>query len=318
MEHEVDIVRCAGPDLARRMAPGEIGEVSGPPAPRVSAVTPDELLTAYDDQLRTDAEMARAREVIRDGPLLWAVFDHGGFVSYRDLGGLEGDDLDDLIERTVAHYRDDTEVSSFEWKSRGHDLPADLGERLVAHGLVAEPRRDGDDRRGIPARGRRAPRRTPSGPVVVRRIGSRAATLVGDLTRMLASPGRPSSAPVAGPSHRLLAGRARVRATRSSGSPRSAARSSAAGRLTPVAGTEFAGIWGGSTLPEFRGRGIYRALVAARARVGAGARRPPDPLRLHRHVAPDPRALRPAGRDDHDAVRLDPLTRRLLESPLKR
>ena len=38
------------------------------------------------------------------------------------------------------------------------------------------------------------------------------------------------------------------------------------GRLTPVEGTQFAGIWGGSTLPEFRGRGIYRTLVAARAR----------------------------------------------------
>ena len=31
-------------------------------------------------------------------------------------------------------------------------------------------------------------------------------------------------------------------------------------------GTEFAGIWGGSTLPEWRGQGIYRALTAARAR----------------------------------------------------
>ena len=40
----------------------------------------------------------------------------------------------------------------------------------------------------------------------------------------------------------------------------------AAGRLTVVPGTSFAGVWGGSTLPEWRGRGIYRALVAARAR----------------------------------------------------
>ena len=32
------------------------------------------------------------------------------------------------------------------------------------------------------------------------------------------------------------------------------------------AGTEFAGIWGGATRPEWRGRGIYRALTAARAR----------------------------------------------------
>jgi hypothetical protein len=66
----------------------------------VAAVTPDELLHAYDDQLRTDAEVARALDVRREGPLLWAVFDHGGFVSYRDLGGLDGKALDDLVERT--------------------------------------------------------------------------------------------------------------------------------------------------------------------------------------------------------------------------
>jgi GNAT superfamily N-acetyltransferase len=40
----------------------------------------------------------------------------------------------------------------------------------------------------------------------------------------------------------------------------------AAGRLEPVAGTQFAGLWGGATLPSWRGRGIYRALTAARAR----------------------------------------------------
>ena len=39
-----------------------------------------------------------------------------------------------------------------------------------------------------------------------------------------------------------------------------------AGRLEPVQDTEFAGIWGGATRAEWRGRGIYRALTAARAR----------------------------------------------------
>ena len=39
-----------------------------------------------------------------------------------------------------------------------------------------------------------------------------------------------------------------------------------AGRLEPVRGTEFAGIWGGATHEHWRGRGIYRALTAVRAR----------------------------------------------------
>jgi GNAT superfamily N-acetyltransferase len=34
-------------------------------------------------------------------------------------------------------------------------------------------------------------------------------------------------------------------------------------------GTEFATYWGGATHPEWRGRGIYRALVAHRARLAA-------------------------------------------------
>ncbi len=226
-------------------------------------MTPDELLTAYDDQLRTDAEVARALDVRRDGPVLWAVFDHGGFVSYRDLAGLEGAALDDLIGRTVAHFRDATDVSSFEWKSRGHDLPPDLGDRLVDHGLVAEPAETVMIGEASLLAVDPAVVEGPDGPVVVRRIGD-GGDVVGDLTRMLASqesvfgtgrgPGIESSLAelesgdsefwIAEVGDRVVCG----------------------GRLTPVPGTEFAGIWGGSTLPEFRGRGIYRALLAARAR----------------------------------------------------
>src|SRR5262249_60177566 len=40
-----------------------------------------------------------------------------------------------------------------------------------------------------------------------------------------------------------------------------------AGWIRYVAGTEFAGLWGGSTLEAWRRKGIYRALVAARARL---------------------------------------------------
>ncbi len=36
-----------------------------------------------------------------------------------------------------------------------------------------------------------------------------------------------------------------------------------------VPGTRFAGLWGGGTVETWRGRGIYRALVAHRARIAA-------------------------------------------------
>jgi ribosomal protein S18 acetylase RimI-like enzyme len=223
----------------------------------------DPLLAAYDEQLRTDAEMARAHEVVREGPLLWAVFDHGGFVSYRDLGGAEGEALDALVERTIAHFRDDTDVASFEWKSRGHDRPADLGDRLLAHGFVAEPRETvmiGEAARlavDVPLA------ETPEGPVVVRRLEPGPA-VVDDLTRMLEAQesvfGTGRGPSVASSLRELESGASEFWVAEVGD------RVVCGGRLTPVDGTSFAGIWGGSTLPDYRGRGIYRALVAARAR----------------------------------------------------
>ncbi len=38
-------------------------------------------------------------------------------------------------------------------------------------------------------------------------------------------------------------------------------------RIEFTPGTQFAGLWGGGTLPHWRGRGIYRALIAQRTRV---------------------------------------------------
>jgi GNAT superfamily N-acetyltransferase len=43
-----------------------------------------------------------------------------------------------------------------------------------------------------------------------------------------------------------------------------------AGWIVYKPGTDFAGIWGGSTLRSWRGRGIYRALVARRAQLAVG------------------------------------------------
>jgi hypothetical protein len=56
------------------------------------------------------------------------------FVGYRSLAGVQ--DVDALIARTVAFFEARGEV--FEWKAHGHDQPADLPDRLRAHGFVPE------------------------------------------------------------------------------------------------------------------------------------------------------------------------------------
>ena len=92
-----------------------------------------ELLARYDAQLRAQLpdRLPEGVHVERDGPLLR--FGYGGFVGYRDLGGLDGTELDGLIARQVRVFADRGEP--FEWKLHGHDRPADLAERLIAMGF---------------------------------------------------------------------------------------------------------------------------------------------------------------------------------------
>jgi GNAT superfamily N-acetyltransferase len=42
-----------------------------------------------------------------------------------------------------------------------------------------------------------------------------------------------------------------------------------AARIEFVSGTDFAGLWGGGTVPAWRGKGIFKALVAYRAGLAA-------------------------------------------------
>lgn len=216
-----------------------------------------DLLTVYDDQLRGEAEVASAHGVQRHGPLFWAELGHGGFVTHRDLAGLVSAELDVLIAETVAHFRDRTMLSHVEWKTRGHDRPADLGERLSAAGFVPE---EVETVMIGEASALAVDVPLPAG-VVVRRLaqaGSRP-----DLERMIAMQDAVFS--MRGPSvdftlRELESGTSEFWVAEADGEVVSA------GRLTPVPGTAVAGIWGGATRPDWRGRGIYRALVAARAR----------------------------------------------------
>ncbi|BDZ55898.1 GNAT family N-acetyltransferase [Agromyces marinus] len=217
------------------------------------------LLQAYDDQLRADAETTGALVVDHLGPLLLVTFAGGrGFVTYADLGGADAARIEQLVADAVAYYAARPEVASFEWKTRGHDVAPGLHAALVSHGFApGEPESIMIGEAALLA----VDIALPDG-IALRRV-----TEERDVRAMCAMQdevfGDPVSESMVGPLMQRLElddGMELWVAETAEGEIVSA------GRLDPVAGTEFAGIWGGATRAPWRGRGIYRALTAARAR----------------------------------------------------
>jgi hypothetical protein len=222
------------------------------------------LLAAYDAQLRGEAEVQGAVSWDRSGPLWRALFQREGFVSYESLEGLGSlEAVDNLIAETVAFFAGNAEIERFEWKTRGHDWPPDLDERLRAQGLEAEEVEtvmvgeashlavDVELPEGVTVR---RVDQLPEREAIVTEASDVAAKIFGD---------GPSGAEMLDRLDRMngLEQFWVAEAATDGGS-----HVVCSGRLALVAGTEFAGVWGGSTLPEWRGKGIYRALTAARAR----------------------------------------------------
>ena len=214
------------------------------------------LLAAYDEQLR----LAETRNLTpgavaeRDGPIVRVVGQHRrGFVSGpRDLG-VAGAVLDALIARQRDFFA--ARGEAVEWKTRGHDLPGELPERLVAAGFVAEPR---ETVLIGPARELATPPLLADG-VTVREVRDDA-----DMHRIAEL-----NSEVWGEDRRWQAADLidRVKNGAVVVAVEAGGRIVSAARLEFEPGTEFAGLWGGSTLAAWRGRGLYRALVAHRARL---------------------------------------------------
>lgn len=215
------------------------------------------LLPAYDAQLRGEAELRGADGVRTIGPVVVGVFPGGaGFASYRDLAGLGERRIRSLVGEVHGHFAGSPEVVTAEWKTRGHDVAPGLDAALRDAGFVPEEAESvmlgeaaalaGD----VP---------TPEG-VVLREI--RDGGDIRAMERMQAEvfghgDGEARAAHMIA---RLAAGDDVVLWI-----AEAEGRVISAGRLEPVAGTEFAGIWGGATVAEWRGRGVYRALTAKRA-----------------------------------------------------
>ncbi|MET9608009.1 GNAT family N-acetyltransferase [Streptomyces sp. NPDC006512] len=218
----------------------------------------------YDAQMRRDAvpDVAAAR-VERAGAVVRQTSPGLGWngVLWSDLD--EGN-ADAEIAAQVAFFsaRDGEEGGAeFEWKLYSHDRPADLGERLRAAGFVPEPPETllvarTADLAALPVE-------PPEGitlrvvtdetgvdlmmEVHRRAFGTERPRIRETMLRLLRDEPETIEAVVA------MAGEVPVSAARMEMRP----------------GCSFAGLWGGGTDPGWRGRGIYRLLVAHRARVAA-------------------------------------------------
>jgi GNAT superfamily N-acetyltransferase len=221
-------------------------------------VSPDDLLAAYDAQLRArlPERLPPGEAVERDGPLLRFYGSSGdqGWILYRDLGGLEGAALDELIARQVEFFRERGE--RFEWKYHGHDSPADLPERLLAHGFRPQPTETILIGR-VEA--------TVGEPVLPDGVTLREVTERADFERIQALEEAVWEDDESWVVDMLESERGvdpddlDVVVAEAGGAVVCAAW------IRYAHGTDFATLWGGATLPGFRRRGIYRATVAYRA-----------------------------------------------------
>ncbi|WP_125609586.1 GNAT family N-acetyltransferase [Specibacter cremeus] len=226
--------------------------------------TASPLLAAYDVQLRRHVPVAPPPGEVHEllGPVLRVSGRHEGFIETGPDVGVHGDALDALI----AEHRDffAARGEPVEWKTRSHDAPADLPDRLVAAGFVAG-----------------APETVMVAPVqaLVGADGTAAGLPDGVSIRQvveLADFGRITAlqAEVWGADHGPTAREMQAEAAADPAhvlvfTAEAGGEVVSAARLVILPGTDFAGLWGGSTLAAWRGRGLYRALVAARAEVAA-------------------------------------------------
>lgn len=217
---------------------------------------PAALLQAYDAQLRTDAPSAVA--MTRLGPLYLATFPGGrGWVTYRDLDGADAHTIRGWVGQVLDHFRSDAGIQGVKWKARGHDQAPGLHEVLLEHGF--EPEEPESVMIGqADALAVDVP--LPAG-ITLRQIHREQ-----DVWRMSEMQQEVFGDVDVGEMAAALLHRQSLDDGMELWIAEHGGRIVSSGRLEPVAGTDFAGIWGGSTVEAWRRRGIYRALTAARAR----------------------------------------------------
>lgn len=221
----------------------------------------EELLAVFDREMRERARpdgpgvrVERTGDVVRQ---VGTDRDWNGVVwSSPDLDAVRADAA---IAAQVAHCTR-LGYGEFEWKLYAHDRPADLGARLLAAGFVPE---DPETLLVAPVADQRPAVRLPVG-VHLRTVRDEA-----DVELMARAHEQAFGSDSSRLRHQVLARLGEdpdhfVGVVAMAGDePVSSARM----ELYP--GTGFAGLWGGGTVEAWRGRGVYRALIAHRAGIAA-------------------------------------------------
>lgn len=224
---------------------------------KVNKMNATTLLTAYDEQLRT-SDVSPDAAITTLGPVKLIRFAADrGFVTYRDLADADEVLIGQLVGAARAFFEADTTIREVEWKTRGHDHAPGLHEALTAHGFVSQETESimlGE------AQLLAADVPLPEG-VAIRQVEDEA-----DVRAMSAMADEVFGGPISEERANALLQRLQTGDGMELWVAEAAGTIVCSGRLQPVPRSDFAGIWGGSTRPEWRGRGIYRALTAARAR----------------------------------------------------
>ncbi|GAA1921605.1 GNAT family N-acetyltransferase [Streptomyces sodiiphilus] len=221
-------------------------------------MNPVEVLALFDREMRQGArpEGPGARVERADGVVRQTGTEHGW--SAVLWSGLDESAADAAIAAQVRHF---TELGrEFEWKLYGHDRPSDLPARLRAAGFVPEPE---ETLMAAETGGLATAVELPEGVRLRAVTGAAGVDLMAEVHEQAF--GTDSSRLRQHLLDRLAAQPDTVTAVVAMAGevPVSSARLE-----LPAAGS-FAGLWGGGTVKPWRGRGIYRALVAHRARIAA-------------------------------------------------
>jgi GNAT superfamily N-acetyltransferase len=222
-------------------------------------VEPDLVLAAFDAEVRRSVRPDGSGARIEADPLVvrWVGADGRGWSGIA-WSGLGDADANAVIAAQVAYFA--ARGEEFEWKLYDYDRPSDLGGRLLAAGFSAagEESLMVTEVSAVPTQVD-----LPSGVQLLPVTDEAGVDLLADV-------------------HERVFGTDSSRLRRSvlaqlRDHPDAVAMVVAMARDQPIcsarieflSGSSFASLWGGGTLPGWRGRGIYRALIAYRARLAA-------------------------------------------------